>query len=246
MKVPLTYLVITLKVVLATSVMCAAESVDPSLDSCNSKYHAMKFEEAIACYQQHTPDEYSAAVFYNIGNSYAQLNQPGYSILYFMRASMLAPGDADISGNLAMIRDRYGLFPPDTSMVKQLVNLLTLSQWSMLTLLSLIVYLIYAVTRVKKKSGLLTESIVILSCLLVFGAGIFGAMSRYKEWHRGVIVRESKLLVSPFEGASSIGSIKAGRLVYPSKQYGGFWYVTDEAGRNGWLNREVVKHILPH
>ena len=246
MKVPLTYLIIILKVVLTTTVVSAAESVDPSLDSCNSKYHAKNFEEAIACYQRHTPDEYSAAVLYNIGNSYAQLNQPGYSILYFMRASILAPGDADISGNLAMIRDRYGLFSPDTSMVKQLVNLLTLSQWSMLSLLSLTVYLIYAGTRAKKKSGLLTESIVILSCLLVFGAGIWGAMSRYREWHHGVIVSESKLLVSPFEGASSIGSIKAGRLVYPSKQHGGFWHITDETGRNGWLSKEVVKHILPH
>ena len=244
MKVLLTSLIIIVQVVLTTRAVLAADSVEPSLDSCNSKYHAMKFEEAIACYQQHSPDEYSAAVLYNIANSYAQLNQPGYSILYFMRASMLAPGDADITGNLAMIRDRYGLFPPDTSMVKQLVSLLTLSQWSMLTLLSLTAYLIYAGTRVKKRSGFLTESIVILSCLLVFGVGIWGAMSRYKEWYHGVIVSESKLLVSPFEGASSIGSIKPGRLVYPSKQHGGFWYVTDETGRNGWLDKEVFKPIL--
>lgn len=220
---------------------------DPgSLDNCNSLYHNNSYEQAILCYQDLTSDGMSSPLFYNMGNSFAQNNQPGYAILYYLRALSLAPGDSDIAGNLALLRKEKGIFPPDPSPVQQLAGRLTISQWSILCLLALVIYLIYSLTRLRNnKNSRLVEICLIVLCSSLFIIGGFGAGIRYKEWHQSVAVIDSRLLVSPFENAASIGSIQQGRLVSPQKQHSDFWYVTDETGRKGWIQAQALEPILP-
>jgi len=216
-----------------------------SLEVCNKLYHSLAFEDAIACYKEIAAEKQSAAILYNIGNSYAQLDQAGYSILYFLRALSIDPGDSDISGNLAMVKKENGLFPPEKPVIKHLVNLLTLGQWSILCLLSLAGYLVFSFSRITRKPNYVLEACVITICIIVFSAGALAAGVRYKEWHQGVVIENSRLLISPFENGTSIGSIEPGRLVYPHKEHGDYWYVTDETGRKGWLQTEAFETILP-
>jgi hypothetical protein len=216
-----------------------------SLEACNTFYHNNAFEDAITCYKNLLSEVHSANILYNIGNSYAQLDQPGYSVLYFLRALSVNPKDSDISGNLAMIKKEKGLFPPEKSAVKMFFGLLTLGQWSILCLMSLAGYLVFSLTRLSKGKNRVLESLVILLCIFSLSAGALGTTMRYREWHQSVVIRDSRLLVSPFENGASIGSIKQGRLVHPHKEHGDYWYVTDETGRKGWLEREVFESILP-
>ncbi len=216
-----------------------------SLEACNTFYHNNAFEDAVTCYKNLLSGGHSANILYNIGNSYAQLDQPGYSVLYFLRALSVNPKDSDISGNLAMVKKEKGLFPPEKSAVQMFFGLLTLGQWSILCLISLAGYLVFSLTRLSKGKNMVLESFVILLCIFSLSAGVLGTMMRYREWHQSVVIRDSRLLVSPFENGASIGSIKQGRLVYPQKKHGDYWYVTDETGRKGWLETAVFKSILP-
>ncbi len=216
-----------------------------SLEACNTLYHDNAFEDAITCYKSLLSAGHSANILYNIGNSYAQLDQPGYSVLFFLKALSVNPGDSDISGNLAMVKKEKGLFPPEKSAAQTFFSLLTLGQWSILCLVSLAGYLVFSSTRLNKGNNMVLESFVILLCLFSLSAGVTGTMMRYKEWHQSVVIRDSRLLVSPFENGASIGSIKQGRLVYPHKEHGNYWYVTDETGRKGWLEKEVFESVLP-
>jgi len=230
---------------LSHSISIAESQPQGSIDACNALYHDNGYEEAIACYKALSDEGLSANILYNIGNSYAQLDQTGYSVLYYMRALALAPGDSDISGNLAMVKNEKGLFPPEKSAASQFFSLLTTGQWSVVCLLSITAYLIFSFTRLKKRNNWALESLVIIICLLSLGTGVLGAMTGYREWHQqSVVIRDSRLLVSPFENGAPIGSIEQGRLVYPEKEHGGYWYVTDETGRKGWLKTETFKPIM--
>ena len=216
-----------------------------SLEACNTFYHNNAFEDAIACYKNLLSEGRSANILYNIGNSYAQLDQPGYSVLYFLRALSVNPKDSDISGNLAMVKKEKGLFPPEKSALQMFFSLLTLGQWSILCLISLAGYFVFSSTRLSKGKNMVLESFVILLCMFSLSAGVMGTMVRYREWHQSVVIRDSRLLISPFEKGASIGSIKQGRLVSPHKEHGAYWYVTDETGRKGWLETAVFESIMP-
>ncbi|MEE4166056.1 MAG: tetratricopeptide repeat protein, partial [Desulfocapsaceae bacterium] len=188
--------------------MAIAEQQDRSIERCNELYHNSAFEDAITCYRSLLDEGHSANILYNIGNSYAQLDQTGYSILYFMRALSIDPADSDSSGNLAMIKKEKGLFPPEKSAVQVFFNLLTLGQWSVLCLLAAAGYLAFACTRLgRKKNNLLLEAFILCLCLIFLSAGVLGARIRYNEWHQSVVVRDSRLLISPFENGASIGAI---------------------------------------
>jgi hypothetical protein len=239
-------LITVLLILLALSVSIAARDQQQiSIEACNTQYHNNAFEDAIACYQNIPSEGHSANILYNIGNSYAQLDQPGYSVLYFLRALSINPGDSDISGNLAMVKKEKGLFPPEKSAAQLFFSLLSLGQWSLLCLLSVAGYLIFSCTRLTKGKNVLLESFVILLCVFSLSAGVLGTIIRYREWHQSVVIKDSRLLVSPFENGASIGSIEQGRLVYPHKEHGNYWYVTDETGRKGWLETEVFESIMP-
>ena len=242
----LPFLITVLLTLMALSVSIAARDQQQiSIEACNTLYHNNTFEDAIACYKNVPSEGHSANILYNIGNSYAQLDQPGYSVLYFLRALSINPGDSDISGNLAMVKKEKGLFPPEKSAAQLFFSLLSLGQWSLLCLVSVAGYLIFSCTRLTKGKKLLLESFVILLCLFSLSAGVLGTIIRYREWHQSVVIKDSRLLVSPFANGASIGSIEQGRLVYPHKEHGNYWYVTDETGRKGWLETEVFESIMP-
>ena len=156
-------------------VMADGRSKDASVEACNALYHENSFKDAIGCYQSLSNSEHSANILYNIANSYAQLDQPGYSVLYYLRALSLNPGDSDISGNLTMIKTEKGLFPPEKSAVQRFFGLLTLGQWSILCLLSTAGYLIFACTRLRRPKNLVLETFVLLLCTILLSAGVFGA-----------------------------------------------------------------------
>ncbi|MDR0536764.1 MAG: tetratricopeptide repeat protein [Tannerellaceae bacterium] len=48
----------------------------------------------------------SAEVYYNLGNAYYKANEVGPAILYYERALLIDPGDADVRVNLELARDK--------------------------------------------------------------------------------------------------------------------------------------------
>lgn len=240
-SLPLSILFMLLSAALAYS---NSDGQPVTIDTCNRLYYDNNFTEAINCYEELAGNGFSAALFFNIGNSYAQLDHPGYSVLYYLRALSLAPGDSDISGNLSMVRKEYSLFPAEKPAAQKLFETLTLGQWSLLCLISLAAYLIFSCTRISRSKNLAFEFLITGSCLLVFTVGVTGTVVRYKALHQSVVVQDSRLLISPYDNGASVGSIEQGRLVSPRKQYGSFWYVTDETGRKGWLKSGLFEPIL--
>ena len=211
------------------------------IEECNTFYHNGEFMQAIDCYQ-HIGGGYSSSVLFNLGNSYAQTGRIGQAILHYQRALCLAPGDSDIKGNLSLVREEEGLFPPESSFIEKTADLCTINQWALLALAAVAAYLVFAIFQLRYRQRRAVEAMVILCCTAMLIIGVFGTAIKYDRWNKSVVLSDSKILISPYENAAQAGMAKQGRLLNTHKQHGQFNYITDETGQKGWIVRE---HIAP-
>lgn len=215
------------------------------MEQCNTLYHNAEFAQAVDCYKEIGKGGYSSSVLFNMGNGFAQMGQIGPAVLYYQRALCLSPGDSDITGNLSLIQNEEGLFSPEPSLIKALVDLCTINQWAIVALAALSAYLCFAVYQLKFGRQTSVEVIVILCCATLFVLAVFGTAMKYQRWGKSVIISDSKILISPYDNAAQAGTIKPGRLVTVRKQHGEFSYIVDETGRKGWIVQKNVAPILP-
>ena len=65
-------------------------------------YNEGNYQQAIEVYNQILDKgEHSAALYFNLGNSYYKLNQIAPSIYYYEKALLLSPNDPEIKTNLS-------------------------------------------------------------------------------------------------------------------------------------------------
>ncbi|MCL2689735.1 MAG: BatD family protein, partial [Chitinispirillia bacterium] len=101
----------------AVSVLIIVCGMIIPLHASPSDNHSMWFEKANEFYAAGTYDSaqtyYSmivdaginnSALFFNLGNTYHRLNKPGLARLYYEKASLLSPKDADIQANIRFIQ----------------------------------------------------------------------------------------------------------------------------------------------
>ncbi len=73
----------------------------------DSAYNGDNFNRAAELYHQIIKEEGpSASLFYNLGNCYYRLKQPGRAILYYEKALKLSPADNDIRANLDFVNSK--------------------------------------------------------------------------------------------------------------------------------------------
>jgi len=218
----------------------------PRFEQANLAYSRGDYQQAIDQYLSCAEKNgVSAALLYNLANSYAAAGQTGRAVLNYKRALRLSPGDADIQANLEQVRKDAGLYRDDKPMYEQLAELLEADQWLLLASLSFVLLSLTALgSQLIRRPFPAVTRLLIIGALLVSLSSLPPALFRYRDWHDGVVTGEDcRLLLSPFPGAASTGSIKAGRLVHPGKIHGSYVRVIDETGRSGWLPQECFEQI---
>lgn len=217
----------------------------PSFSTCNDLYHAGSYQAAADCYEALTSDGYSAELFYNLGNSYAQLGKTGYGVLNYLRGLTISPGDSELRANLEALKKDQGLFDREKNFPGKLINLLSLYQWCWLLvglfaihiMVSIVVYRRRVLSRPKETALNLMLIVLALFCL-------WGVVMRYQQWQQLVVINDSRLLISPIESGSTGVAIKQGSTVTTLKKYKGFELVTDDFGRRGWLKRNDLEPVM--
>jgi tetratricopeptide (TPR) repeat protein len=223
----------------------AGESPDLLLQQANEAYSRGEYDQAIARYEQLTESAgYSAAVLYNLANSYARTGKIGLAVLNYERALRLAPGDSDISGNLELVRKESGLFAGEYSGVERFFRILEAHRWPQLILLALVLFTLFRLAALKHRFSAKVSGTMAASCLLLLCLGTAATIYRYREFNPAVVIApDARLLISPFPSAASVGAIQEGRLVYPEKAHGDFSYVSDETRRKGWIAAASIANV---
>jgi tetratricopeptide (TPR) repeat protein len=192
------------------------------------------------------PISYSAAGLYNLGNSYARAGKPGMAILNYERASLLAPGDADIQANLRYVRAAAHL-PADTpdslDRLAQIAAPFWISWLGVLGLTILAVSMTAAQLSPRHKllrriAALLGASMVILTCC--------NALALWPRLHEGiVIVAAAQVRVSPVPMGDALFTLAEGEKVKITAEHDGFALVETRPGRIGWITHSNLAPLVP-
>ncbi|MFV0436647.1 MAG: tetratricopeptide repeat protein [Desulfopila sp.] len=247
MNTPFRLLVLLLFVSLAYPVPSDAGEVDNStFQQANALYSRNDFKKAAAIYEKLIKqDGYSVSLLYNLANSYAQAKETGKAVLNYERARRLDPSDPDILANLQLIRSTHGLFTPTESRMNHLFHLLSLNQWAGLGGAALVVLTAAMLLSFWITFSTWVQSLVIVCSAATILISLTGVLELRGEWDQAVILHESPLLISPFAGAATAGTIQAGRMVTFGQHHGHYLFVHDETDRKGWVEQTVVVPVIP-
>ena len=179
------FTLVLLYLLLATTTGVAQASMEPLVEQGNAAYNEGDFQKAISLYEQTLKmGQHSAALYFNLGNSYYRLNKVAESIYYFEKAKLLNPKDEDIQVNSAfaqnMTIDAIENLPESqiAQFQKSLFGVFSFFTWSVLTVLLLWVfvgfflgYLFFKSTQLKRSfffSAMLVLVVFIISFFVTF------------------------------------------------------------------------------
>lgn len=234
--------------VLNTQLTFASEQLrtDAQLHEANLAFSGQEYERAITLYSQLIDTNgYSANLLFNLANSYAQLGKTGQAVLNYQRAHRLAPGDPDIIRNMEVVSKQAGLFEEEQPVLEKLRDYFTFNQWCMAILSGLILLSLISAGSffLKSRTNAVTAATILISCgIIVCSAAAYFSYSTYNS---AVVLTQSNIRISPFEQATSNGSIQAGRLVKIRKEHQQFYLIQEENDRSGWLPKTAVEFITP-
>lgn len=211
----------------------------------NDLYGRGDFRQALTVYNKIAKEDgVSGPLLYNLGNCYAQLGRTGMAVLNYERALRLSPGDSDIRGNLDLVRKNQGLFQDERPLEEQIVTFFDLNQWTGLAGIFLVVFTVVCIAGLRLTgSRQLRRWVGGISLFIVLAASA-GAILQYRQRNAAVVVGdEARILLSPFARASSIGTIKEGRIVQYESRHGDYALIEDHAGRSGWIAMGEIRLI---
>ena len=120
----------------------AQASMESVVKQGNSAYNKAEYQKAISLYEQTLKmGQFSAELYYNLGNAYYKLNNIAESIYYFEKAKQLDPNDEDIiiNSNFAknMTIDAIEKLPESqiVTFQKKIYGIFNFSYWSYLTVI---------------------------------------------------------------------------------------------------------------
>jgi tetratricopeptide (TPR) repeat protein len=197
----------------------------------------------------------SAEIYYNLGNAYYKANEIAPAILYYERALLFDPGDADIRFNLELAKARAvdKIIPVDDFILvkwfQDVQNLAAADSWAktgMIIFLALIGCLfLYFFTRKRSLKQLGFYAGIAMIILLVF-ANIFASAQKKKLIQRNnAIVFTPTVTVksSPDNSGTDLFILHEGAKVYIRSAIGEWKEIELEDGNIGWLPAKDIQQI---
>ncbi len=221
---------------------------DQLSDQAAEAYSSGNFVSAVELYEQFIDKHgYSPGVLYNLGNSYAAIDEPGKAIVNYRRGLMLKPSDSDLKSNLKKLKEDQGIFEQDVSFIEKLTSILTMNQWLWLSFAAISTAAAVTFATLKVSLSRRTLTTVYGLCLFTAVSAGYSVFTQHKVWQGYIITSpHTRLVISPFAEATPVGDIKEGSLVYMLKEHGDYLYISDENSRKGWLSRTAIEPIIPY
>ena len=198
----------------------------------------------------------SATLCMNIGNSYFKLDEIAQAILWYERAYLLDPSDDDVKFNLELARTRTvdKVTPKNQLFIvvwfRNLVSLLDVNTWAVLTLLFFFISAIFAgIFLLGRKISMKKISFAFSIFFFVFSilSFIFASTQRSSIVNRNtaIILSPSVTVKStPSDSGTDLFIIHEGRKVDILDSTMKEWVeIRLEDGNTGWVHRKVMEII---
>jgi len=217
----------------------------------NQAYKENRFQEAVDGYKQLAESGHkNGHLCYNLGNAYFRLNELGRAILYYERARLLIPRDADLNFNLRHAGDRIQDAVPRPqaflSMTFFWLNSLTLDElfWGFVILNILFWGILFS--RLFFRSEW-TYYIFVVFMIVWFIAGISFGLKWYqvKTDNRAVILEpEVSVMAGPDIQDTLLFKLHAGTIVDCERSEDGWHLIHLSDKKRGWVVSKEIEKII--
>ena len=232
--------------------LCAeGDSTEDIFFKANQSYKEGRFQDAVDGYLRlmKTGIE-NGHILYNLGNAYLRLEDLGRAILFYKRAYLFIPRDADLNFNLRYAQDQtQDATPVSQSVISQSffwLKEVTLSEvfWSFAVLN--IAFFAILITRLFHRSEWSYYLIIILLIFTVISACSLGV-----KWYqlstdnRAVILAEEvSLLSGPDPRDTVLFKLHEGTIVHSERSEDGWVLVHLSDEKRGWVQSENLEMII--
>jgi len=248
------YLKITL-LFLTLSIGVQAAAQDNSLfDKATEAYNKGRYDEAISYYEQILESGgHSAAVYFNLGNSYYKKNEIAPSIYYYEKALLLEPGDPETRNNLRFAQNMTldAITPlPQTDLqrlYRRLIFALSLDGWAyagiFFVLLFVGAYLFFlgSDTPNRKRIGLITSLTSLMLAVVCTTLSYLQYRAYRKDQPAIVFAREVPVRSEPNERSTSAFLLHEGTKVQVLDSLNEWRKIQLADGQNGWIAAESIR-----
>ena len=231
-------------------------SAEELWSSANEAYNNAEYATALERYNAILDRGlHSAALYYNLANTYFKTEQLGSAILYYNRALRIAPADEDIRHNMEyaeqMTKDSIEEIPEFilTTWVRAVRGALSSTAWSVISLillaaaLAMALFYLLAQRLTLRKMGFYT---------MVIAALLFILTSLFAWSEREMIVNSKEAIImssavsiksSPDRAATELFVLHEGTKVSIGHEIAGWAEVRISDGRKGWVEQSRIEKI---
>lgn len=222
-------------------------------DAGNKAYSATEFDKAIEMYDSLLSMNYeSAALYYNLGNSYFKQKNIGKAILNYERAAQLDPNDEEIQNNLALaketILDKFETLPSPIfkTLAMSIMTFLSPSHWSVFGLVLLFLMMIgvylYLFSNFKRPGFVLGLASLALASFCIIMA--YSYQSHLENHVPAVILADSSYIKSaPSETAEDVFILHEGTKLEVQDELDGWKKIRLADGKVGWIESGDLEEI---
>jgi tetratricopeptide (TPR) repeat protein len=221
-------------------------------------YEQKQYENALQLFREIEKNgKVSSELYFNIGNCYYKLSQPGYAILYYERALLLNPTDPDIHYNLNLVRKQIpGLIkvPPKFFLLEWWDIFFDFMRFPVMVWIFIASFFLWNVLfglkmlyRKSAKGEILGFVLKIVGWALIIELLILIFDYRHDYTHHFGIVTEPKVAVKsePFDESTVLYYIVSGQKVELLRKLENWQEILLPDGNKGWIHPKDVARIEP-
>jgi tetratricopeptide (TPR) repeat protein len=228
---------------LVGSLMLAAPVLaqpDAQFAKANQEYAAGHFKEAINQYEALiAAGQWSANLFYDLGNAHFRSGDFGRAILNYQRALALEPHHAEAQANLRVARDEARALELRASWPERYLRFGTINQYALVAAVAfwLATFCIVALILRRQKSGaLMLLSVLSVALCVSLVAAILWLNVAGKDRALAIVIgKDAEARVATADNANRVLVLPPGSEIKIVKQRGDWLYAALPNNLNGWI-----------
>jgi len=235
-------------VAIATVASSACGDTNDQFTKANQEYADGKFKEAATDYESLVKSaDWSAALFYNLGNAYFRSGDFGKAILNYERALALEPNHPEAQANLRIARDEARALELAPSWPDRFIHSATVNQLSVAAAILFwggVFFFTFFFLSKRRRIGGLALGI----CCLLGSAALVALLYATEEGPRGkalaiVTAPEINARLATADTASTVLALPAGSQIKVEQQRGDWVYALLPNNLHGWLPANAIQPV---
>jgi tetratricopeptide (TPR) repeat protein len=236
-------------IALGCGAACSAHGdQNPAFAKANQDYSERRFQEAVEGYQELVKSgQWSANLFYDLGNAWFRLGNFGEAILNYERALALDPRHPEAAANLALVRDEARALELKRTALERYIEAGTFTQYSVAASIAFW-FALFAAARLlflRRRSAILL-SLIILS--VVFLAGAIFALYSLENGSKGralaiVTGKNIEARLATADNANSVLALPPGSEIKILSQRGEWLYAGLPNDLRGWIPAKGAQRV---